>query len=107
MKQNKTSVRISILMVSVILCSFFILSGCRRTSSDSANNASETALTARESVGQGTILHCWCWSFKTIEDNLPAIKDAGFAAVQTSPANTCLVGEDGAGDYSCYLVTRF
>lgn len=19
---------------------------------------------------QGTILHCWCWSFKTIEDNI-------------------------------------
>ena len=50
---------------------------------------------SRQKIQNGTILQCWCWSFKTIEENIPAIAEAGFAAVQTSPANTCLVGENG------------
>ena len=49
----------------------------------------------REKIQEGTILQCWCWSFKTIEENIPAIAEAGFTAIQTSPANTCLVGENG------------
>ena len=32
------------------------------------------------------ILHCWNWSYATIQANLPAIKAAGYTAVQTSPA---------------------
>ena len=50
---------------------------------------------SRERVRTGAILHCWCWSFKTIEENLPKIAEAGFTALQTSPINTCLVGENG------------
>lgn len=50
---------------------------------------------SKEFIRQGAILHCWCWSFKTIEANLPKIKDAGWTAIQTSPANTCLVGDYG------------
>ncbi|MCQ2613952.1 MAG: alpha-amylase family glycosyl hydrolase [Treponemataceae bacterium] len=46
-------------------------------------------------IAEGPILHCWCWSFKTIEENLPKIAQAGFKAVQTSPANTCLEGDNG------------
>ena len=41
------------------------------------------------------ILHAWSWSFNTIADNMKDIADAGYAYVQTSPANTCFVGEDG------------
>ena len=50
---------------------------------------------SRPKIQNGTILQCWCWSFKTIEENIPAIAQAGFAAIQTSPANTCLVGDNG------------
>jgi len=49
----------------------------------------------KETTKNGTILHCWCWSFKTIEQNMQKIADAGFTALQTSPANTCLVGDSG------------
>lgn len=49
----------------------------------------------RESIQDGAILHAWCWSFKTIEENMEKIAAAGFSAVQTSPANTCLVGDYG------------
>ena len=41
------------------------------------------------------ILHAWSWSFDTIAANMKNIADAGFAYVQTSPVNTCFVGEDG------------
>lgn len=50
---------------------------------------------SKESVKNGAILHCWCWSFKTIEQNMAKIAEAGFTAVQTSPANACLVGDNG------------
>lgn len=49
----------------------------------------------KSKIKDGTILHCWCWSFKTIEEKLPEIADAGFTAIQTSPINTCLEGENG------------
>lgn len=41
------------------------------------------------------ILHAWSWSFDTIAANMKDISEAGYAYVQTSPANTCYVGEDG------------
>lgn len=53
---------------------------------------------SRKDVQQGTILHCWCWSFKTIEENLDTIAEAGFTAIQTSPANECFEGDNGGLD---------
>lgn len=41
------------------------------------------------------ILHAWSWSFNTIGENMKDIANAGYAYVQTSPANTCFVGENG------------
>lgn len=41
------------------------------------------------------ILHAWSWSFDTIAANMGRIAEAGFDYVQTSPANTCFVGEEG------------
>ncbi|ORX65358.1 glycoside hydrolase [Anaeromyces robustus] len=50
------------------------------------------------SIEHGTILHAFCWSFNTIREKLPEIKNAGYTAVQTSPIQTCLAGFDGAKD---------
>lgn len=41
------------------------------------------------------ILHAWSWSFNTIADNMKLIAESGYDFVQTSPANTCFVGEGG------------
>lgn len=41
------------------------------------------------------ILHAWSWSFNTIARNMKDIAESGYSYVQTSPANTCLVGENG------------
>lgn len=58
------------------------------------NNSSETV----KRVKEGAILHCWCWSFKTIKEHMPEIAQAGFRALQTSPINECRVGEGGGMD---------
>lgn len=34
---------------------------------------------------QGVILHAWDWSFNNIKNNVQAIKDAGYTAIQVSP----------------------
>ncbi len=41
------------------------------------------------------ILHAWSWSFDTIASNMKEIASAGYDFVQTSPANTCYVGDGG------------
>ena len=50
---------------------------------------------ATEPTNDDVILHAWSWSFDTIAANMKDIAEAGYAYVQTSPANTCFVGEDG------------
>ena len=41
------------------------------------------------------ILHAWSWNFDTIAKNMKEIAEAGYGYVQTSPANTCYVGDGG------------
>ncbi len=48
-----------------------------------------------DNISDGAILHCWCWSFNTIKENMKEIADAGFSTIQTSPINQCKVGEGG------------
>ena len=54
-----------------------------------------TASTRKSRADNDIILHAFTWSFDTIAANMKQIADAGFTYVQTSPANTCFVGEDG------------
>ena len=48
-----------------------------------------------DDMADGAILHAWCWSFNTIRENMADIAEAGYTSVQTSPANTCVVGNGG------------
>lgn len=57
--------------------------------------AAQKTATLPQKTNTETILHAWCWSFNTIKDNMKDIADASFTFVQTSPANTCFVGENG------------
>ena len=50
---------------------------------------------SRKSAPDDVILHAWSWSFNTIAENMKRIADAGYDYVQTSPAQTSYVGEDG------------
>jgi len=42
-----------------------------------------------DNIEDGIILHAWCWSFNSIRENMSKIAEAGYTAVQTSPANAC------------------
>ncbi|WP_051206102.1 starch-binding protein [Butyrivibrio sp. FC2001] len=53
-------------------------------------NISNSASVNRASIHDGAILHAFCWNFNTIKENMAAIAEAGFTAVQTSPINACL-----------------
>ncbi len=52
----------------------------------------------RDEVEDGAILHCFSWSFQTIEESLEDIAMAGFSAVQTSPINACYDGGNAGMD---------
>ena len=67
------------------------ISGC---SQDNAQTASIDFKTA-DKVEDGAILQAFSWDFNTIKESMADIAAAGFTAVQTSPINECLEGEDG------------
>lgn len=50
-----------------------------------------------ENIQQGNILHCFNWTYNQIKEELPNIAEAGFVAVQTSPAQN-------AGGGSWYML---
>lgn len=71
-------------MKSVAIVATTLLAACSRPDT-----------TASFPTEDDAILHAWSWSFNTIADNMHDIAEAGYAYVQTSPANTCYVGEGG------------
>lgn len=59
------------------------------TEEETVVNATQNDTSGYELQGdiQGSnILHCWNWSYATIEAHLPLIAECGYTAVQTSPA---------------------
>lgn len=71
------------LSAAIIVASASI-AGCEK-------NAEEASVPTNDDV----ILHAWSWSFNTIADNMKDIAKSGFNMVQTSPANTCYIGDNG------------
>lgn len=45
-----------------------------------------------DDIQDGVILHCFDWTYQQIIDELPNIAAAGFSSIQTSPAQTAVVG---------------
>ena len=84
------------LILSTILISMLLM-GCGNKKTSSGSSSSEDVVpdyqenpdgyadVLPEKTSQGNILHCFDWSFNQIKENLPAIKEAGFRSVQTSP----------------------
>ncbi len=83
--------RIIATMLSVLMASSAAVyfSGCTQTQTNSTDY--QTAA----NVENGAILQAFCWDFNTIKNSMADIAAAGFSAVQTSPINECLEGEDG------------
>ncbi len=76
----------SIVLALVMLLSCIVISNIPVNAVDTAKNATSGGSTGPQSKIQGSaILHCFDWSYNSIKNNLQAIKDAGYTAVQTSP----------------------
>ncbi|MEF2884069.1 MAG: hypothetical protein U0P28_02695, partial [Ruminococcus sp.] len=61
----------------------------------STQQANDGKFMLADKVADGAILQAFCWDFNTISRSMADIAAAGFSAVQTSPINACLEGEDG------------
>lgn len=82
--------KVSFLLAAAMTLTAFVFS----TTAGAAQAEESTAAQSYglpDKIEDGAILHCWCWSFETIKENLPQIAAAGFKAVQTSPVNTTRV----------------
>ena len=85
------------------LISFLLLSGVVSCGPTQGPIEYEDKLAS--SVQEGVILHAFNWSFDTIKENLPAIKEAGYTSVQTSPVQQPKGG--GANWWSLYQPVSF
>lgn len=76
------------------------LSACAFATSSAANSYG-----IPENIQDGNILHCFDWSIAQVKEELPAIAEAGFGAVQLSPMQgNC---NSGAEWYYAYLPYDF
>ena len=55
----------------------------------------KSATAPAEAPHDEVILHAWSWALDTIASNMKLIAESGYDYVQTSPVQTCYVGEDG------------
>ena len=78
---------LSVLLAAVMLLSFTAFGSANAADSGEAASAASAPQSygLPDTIEEGAILHCWCWSYNTIKDNLPQIAAAGFKTVQTSP----------------------
>jgi len=82
-------------VTSAVLLSQTMTGGFSAMAAETSNGASLQTNGLSETVEGGAILHCWCWNFNTIRENIPEIAAAGFSAIQTSPI--CEVNNGGDG----------
>lgn len=85
------SVFIALIMVSGIFSGLIVSTNA----ASPEDNSAENPYGLLDDVQGSLILHCWCWNFNTIKDNIENIAKAGYTAVQTSPINKVLEGEGG------------
>ncbi len=82
-------------LTTAVILTQTLTGGISAMAAETNTGANINARGLSETVEGGAILHCWCWSFNTIRENLPEIAAAGFSAIQTSPV--CEVNNGGDG----------
>ena len=78
---------LSLLLALVMLASIFGVPAAQAESLVDVSPAAAVAASGDtpERIRDGVILHAFDWNLSVIEENLQAIKDAGYTAIQTSP----------------------
>ena len=95
LSMKKTNKNLFSRILALVMALAMILTGVPGTGIPTGAITAEAAVSVAEqnnlteNIQDGAILHCWCWSFNTIKQNMADIAAAGFTTVQTSPANTC------------------
>ena len=80
-----------LLAVTIIGSMAAIFTGCNNTLTDQPET---TDYKLAENIEDGSILHCFSWDFNTIKNSMADIAASGFTALQTSPINECIKGEN-------------
>lgn len=86
------------MMKKVLSLSLALITVCGVTASISGCTGAPPETTdykLAENIEDGSILHCFSWDFETIKNSMADIAAAGFTALQTSPVNECLAGDNG------------
>lgn len=88
---TKKSLRKS--FTSILLSAAIVISSLSLSTPLTSNAAESTVYYGlADDIQDGTILHCFDWTYQQIIDELPDIAKAGFTSVQTSPAQQGVVG---------------
>lgn len=79
---------------SIILSASLVLGNAAIAAPITSNAASGAPVYTKlaTNIQDGTILHCFDWTYQQIIDELPNIAAAGFTSVQTSPAQQAVQG---------------
>ena len=77
---------IGLILCLTMLLTVFAVGSYSTSAAETPKKATSAGSIEPQSKIQGAaILHCFDWSYTSIKQNLKAIKDAGYTAVQTSP----------------------
>ena len=74
----------SLLKVAAIMCIVMSMS-IRVDAQTQTQPQAESPVYLPSNIQEGVILHCFAWPLKAVIDELPAIAEAGFCALQLSP----------------------
>ena len=72
-------------VISLALCAAVTASAFAVIGLTSSNSVSAADYGLADNIQDGTILHCFDWKYSDIKAELPAIAQAGFTSIQTSP----------------------
>ena len=75
----------SIVLVLCLILTAFTFGNISAVAVENNAQATSASTGAQKTIQGSAILHCFDWSYNSIKNNLKAIADAGYTAVQTSP----------------------
>lgn len=86
---------ISVILAVMMIVGVFSSMAVSSSAATPEQDTSENPYGLLKDVQGSLILHCWCWNFNTIKENMETIAKAGYSAVQTSPINKVYEGDGG------------
>lgn len=92
MKYTKKLARLGVICILAVSMSLGLVACGKDADKNDSDKKTSTDYGLTDQIENGTILHCFSWSFNTIIESMEDIATAGFSAIQTSPINECYNG---------------